>query len=150
MYNNNGYQHRQGNNYSYQPNNFRGGNYYQGNGPRGYNNNQQNRQQKKHSGAKLSPITKGTQQSGMCIVAWNYSRGKGLVKCLIVPYKGTKQHDSKTGKIWENWMVKINYTKTGQELTKSALVQVTPNGDVIKAFVNHMGWVVNPKAPNGG
>ncbi len=146
-------QHDNSNNYSYN----RGGygqtfdqGYQRGSAPRGYNRNNGGGSGKKHSGAKISRITKGQNTDSDCIVAWNYSKARGLVKLLITPYKGTKRVDSKPGKLWENWMVKVTISRTLSESITSAMVEVNSGGGIIKATIQQFGWVVNPKAPNGG
>lgn len=137
-------------------NNYRGnGNYRMNSGRSNYSGpyNQQsgggygnrnrsfNDRPRKHSGAKL----KQDKNGNMCIVAWNYSRKDGMVSVFAAPYKGTDQHESKAGKQYANWMVKI----TSKSIDKHFPVLV--NLQTMKFVINEgFGWVVNPNAPNGG
>lgn len=124
--------------------NFNGGN---NNNFRG-NNNNNGGQRKKHSGAKMVSITKGENKGKQGISAWNYSRRGGLISLLLTPYGKTDKHKSKTtGRIWQNWMVKVTYKSTKQpDYITSALYDEQRGFAIIKEF----GWKVNPKAPNGG
>lgn len=116
-------------------------------GYQGQNRNYGNRRQpKKHSGAKLTVMQKGKHKGQQCIVAWNYSRQRGLISVIAAPYKGTKEVKSKTGRKWQNWMVTIRNKRTMQETITSGLFDPASR----KLIVNDLGMVMNPGAPNGG
>jgi hypothetical protein len=142
-----------GNNQNYNRGNNYSGGYSRGNGGgynRGYNNGGNNGGQmpiKKHSGAKMGINQRGTQKGKQHIVFWNYSRQRGLISGIATPYKGTKEVKSKTsGRIWQNWMVSLQNKKTFQSWTTSGLF--SPESG--RLIIDSLGWVVNPKAKNGG
>lgn len=109
-------------------------------------NSYQDREQKKHSGAKKVFMKAGQHQGEACLVAWNYSKGKGMVKVLITPYGKTHESTSKNGRTWLNMFCKIFYVNTGVEIKTSVMV----DANSYKGTVKELGWIVNPNAPNGG
>lgn len=128
-----------------------GGNYSRGNGGNQYNQNNNYRGngggQKKHSGAKMGINQRGSQKGKQHIVFWNYSRTRGLISGIATPYKGTKEVKSKTsGRVWHNWMVSLTNKRTFQKWTTSGLFDPQSG----KLIISELGWVVNPKARNGG
>lgn len=106
-----------------------------------YSRNSNQREQKKHSGAKF-----GNDKNGKPYVSgWNYSRRNGLVSFLAVPYNGTSEHQSKSGKTWLNVMVKVNPSMSKPFIT-SGLMDMASK----KVIINELGIVMNPNAPRGG
>lgn len=98
---------------------------------------------KKHSGCKYSTA----RESGKPIVyGWNYSKQRGLISFIASPYKGTKDHTSKSGKVWQNWVVKITNKRTLQETLTSGLFDKQTR----KLILKQQGMVANPNARNGG
>lgn len=100
----------------------------------------------KHTGASITIMQKGEHQGQECITGWNASKRKGMVTVLIAPYKGTAVHESKSGRKWVNMVCKVVYKDTGFEKLTSALYDPQSK----KAIIPDLGWVVNPKARNGG
>lgn len=142
MYNNNYNRGSYGGN-SYRSNSYgnnRGGysrnNYGNSYGGNGYSGGQ-NRQAKKRTGCKSGQDTNGNPY----VRGWNVSRQYGLVTFLCVPYGKTKQSQSKSGKVWENWMVKVQ-PKMGKEYIVGGMYDVQTRRVIIK----DMGLVLNPKA----
>ena len=122
---------------------------YNNNYNRGYNNNYRNnnnykqRTQKKHSGASFG-YAHGDQEKPY-IRGWKFDRRNGLRSFIASPYKGTKRIRSKSGREWENWVVKITLSN-GQQILKSGLYDVANR----KVIIKDLGFVMNPKAKNGG
>lgn len=121
---------------------------YNGNGNRNYQSGQPSQmpykqfqqRAKKRSGAKFVSDGKGLNTN---ISAWNYSKEKGLVSVLVFPTKYSDQ-PSKSGGL--KLCAKVNFKRTGQTTLMSA-VQSSKND---KIYIAALGWVINPKAPNGG
>lgn len=99
-------------------------------------------QPKKHSGAKA----KSDKNGNPCIVAWNYSRSRGMLSIFIAPYKNTAKHTSKAGKVYYNWIAKIFNKKTMQ----TSIIPCLVNEQCDKAVIQEIGFVVNCRASNGG
>jgi hypothetical protein len=118
-------------------------------GYQGMNYNQNQQQRKKHSGA-VSGVSKkdgllGSKQIPF-VRGWNYSKAHGLVSFFAAPYGKTSAHKSKTsGKMWENWMVKVS-----PKMAKPFIVSGLYDQMSGKVIINELGMVLNPKAPNGG
>lgn len=137
-------------------NNYQGGQGYNSPFNGGYPNQNQNRQyrqnggqnrpMKKHSGAKMGINRSGKMKDAPNITFWNFSRERGLITAIATPYSGTHEKKSKTGRIWQNWMVSWFNKRTMQRGTTSGLYDAQNN----KLIISDWGWVVNPKAPNGG
>lgn len=118
-----------------------------GQGRGNYDNQQaKSRDYKKHSGAKVGVNQKGSRKGEKHITFWNYSKQRGLITGIGTSYSGTKTHESKSGRKWQNWMVVLQNKRTFQEWKTSGLYDLTTG----KLIINSMGWVVNPKAPRGG
>lgn len=113
-------------------------------GPQGGGGGQ--RPVKKHSGAKSGVNSKGSAKGKQNITGWNYSRNGGLLTFIATSYKDTDKHKSKSGRVWENWMVSWFNKTTKAKGVVSGLYDTTTG----KLIINDWGWVVNPKAPNGG
>lgn len=101
---------------------------------------------KKHSGARTCISSKPGHEGQIFISAWNFSREKGLVKVFVSPYKGTRDVQSGSGRTWRVMMAKLSFGRSGQEKIEPVLMDVQSGKVVIKS----MGWVVNPRARNGG
>jgi len=139
MYNNGGYNNNRGR-YGRGYNN--GGN--NSNYNRGGNNSSA---PKKHSGAKWVAIQKGDNAGKQGVSAWNYSRRRGMVTVLIVPWGKTHEVKAKSsGRLWQNWMAKVFFKDIGEPKLFGAMFDVAKR----KFYIKELGWVVNPNAPNGG
>lgn len=114
------------------------------NGGKGYY--PQQRQVVKHSGC-TSGITKNTNKP--YVRGWKYDKRNGLRSFIAGPYESknstTNEHKSKTGRIWENWCVKITLSD-GQTILKSALYDQMTG----KVIIKELGYVMNPKGGKGG
>lgn len=102
---------------------------------------QNNRPQKKHSGCKS-----GTDRNGKpYLQGWKYDKTNGLRKFYATPYNGTKETTSGSGKVWQNWFVRIQMSD-GSELKTSGLFDKQQN----KVVINQLGFVMNPRGGAGG
>lgn len=97
---------------------------------------------KKHSGCKGGQDKKGRSY----VSGWKYSRRTGLVSFFAAPYKGTSTHKSNNGRVWENWIVKIQNKSTMQESIAPCLYDRTTG----KVIIQKLGFVMNPKGGRGG
>jgi len=109
-------------------------------------NNNFNQMRKKHSGAKSGVNKAGKMKGAINITFWNYSRGGGLLTGIATPYGGTHEVKSKSGRLWQNFMVSWFNKTTKAKGTVSGLYEPASG----KLLISDWGWVVNPKAPNGG
>ncbi len=135
----------QGNNYGFSPyNNYRRNDYQQRREfVQGYNSNrnQYSVQKRKHSGCKA-----GNDRNGQPFVrGWKFDRRHGLRSFLAVPYKGTSEHTSNSGRVWYNWMVKISAAGSKPEIV-SGLYDPSSG----KVIIRDLSFVMNPRASNGG
>jgi len=95
------------------------------------------RQARKHTGAKT-----GMGKNGKPYVSgWNYSRTAGMVTYFAHPYKGTKRKNSKPGRTWENWILKVFSKRTMQEFIKPCLFEPATG----KVICGDLSLVMNPK-----
>lgn len=118
-------------------NNNRGGN----NRSRGNGNGYRGESRKKHSGCKS-----GTDKNGKpYIQGWKYDKTNGLRRFYASPYSGTKQSTSGSGKVWENWFVRVQLPN-GQEMKTSGLFDKQQN----KISIPQLGFVMNPRGGAGG
>jgi len=116
---------------------YRSNNNY-GNGNR---NSYQQREQKKHSGCKS-----GTDRNGKPYVqGWKFDKRNGLRSFYATPYKGTQEVKSKTGKVWQNWFVRIK-NADGSEIKTSGMYDVSTG----KVIIDSVGFVMNPRGGRGG
>jgi hypothetical protein len=116
-------------------------NRYQNNG--GYNNNRNyNQKPSKKSGCK---ITARKDDGEMLIRGWKVDKTNGMRSFLAAPYSKTKTITSKTGRQWENWMVKVQ-PNGGKPFIVSGLFDVMTK----KVIIPELQYVMNPNAPNGG
>jgi len=106
------------------------------------NSNQQANKTVKHTGCKYHAQTKNGEP---CLTAWNYSRRNGMRKFICAPTKGTSDHESKTGKVWQNWMIKMTLSD-GTTHLMSGLFDTSSR----KLSCSQLGMTFNPNAPNGG
>lgn len=100
------------------------------------NNDYNDNEQKKRSGAKRGQ----TKDGNPWISAWNYSRSRGMLTALAFPYNNTHETESNSGKKWQNWMVKLKWKKTGQEKVVPCLYCVTDG----RVHVNSEWMIINP------
>lgn len=101
-----------------------------------------NNNKKKHSGCKHVENAKGEFLS-----AWNYSKGRGMLKAFVFPYHGTGTlNKSQKGNEYISMMCKVTYQNSGIE----KLIPVQMNIHTKKVTLSDLGMVLNPKAPNGG
>src|SRR5690606_7896498 len=106
---NNGYNR---NNNGYNGSGYNNG--YNNRGNSGYGNQQ--RPQKKRSGCKS-----GTDRNGKpYIQGWKYDKTNGLRKFYATPYSGTQEVTSKSGKVWQNWFVRVTMPD-GSEIKTSGM-----------------------------
>lgn len=132
MYNNfNGYRPQYNNNGGY--NRYRRDGGYNAGQYGSYNQN--NRPRKKKSGAKAG-VDKNRKPY---VRGWNASRRFGLRVFYCSPYKNTGQHDSRTGRTWENWMCRIQQ-QGAKEIIVSCLYDTTTR----KVTIPEMSIVINP------
>lgn len=118
---------------------------------RDYDNRGGRNEPKKHTGCKTGSYVakkgsahgKGTEVP--FVRGWNYSKRHGMRTFLASPYSKTKQHKSKTGRIWENWMVTVQ-----QEGQKDFTVSGLYDPQSRKVIINELSMVMNPNAPRGG
>lgn len=117
--------------------------------PMNYGYNQNTRysrnapQIKKHSGCS-SGLTKKDQT--LYVRGWKFDKRNGLRSFIAGPNKNTSDHKSKTsGRVWQNWTCKITEA-SGQSFLTSCLYDTTTG----KVIINDLGFVMNPKARNGG
>ena len=68
-----------------------------------------------------------------------------MVTFYACPYGKTKIVTSATGRSWGNWMVRVK-TAMGKEFIVGGMHDTNSN----MVTVREMGFVMNPKAPNGG
>lgn len=110
--------------------------YYQGNSQRG------NYQlQKKRSGCKS-----GTDKNGKPYVqGWKYDKRNGLRSFYASPYSGTQEVKSKTGRLWQNWFVRVR-NADGTEIRTSGLYDPSSG----KVTIQDFGFVMNPRGGYGG
>lgn len=101
-----------------------------------------NGQARKKSGAKSGVNKSG----GKWVSGWNKSKG-GLVSFLAFQYRGTSVHESKSGRMWENWVVKVE-NKTMK--TAPRIIPCLYDPVANKVIIKELGMVLNPKAPRGG
>lgn len=99
-------------------------------------------QQKKRSGASFGYAQGDADRP--YIRGWKYSRRVGLMKVIAGPNKKTKRSTSKNGRQWEGWTAKVQ-TDFGTQLY-NALYDV----DKKRVFIQDLGLILNPSAPNGG
>lgn len=97
---------------------------------------------KKHSGCKGGQDKKGRSY----VSGWKYSRRTGLVSFFAAPYKNTSTHKSEHGRVWENWICKIQNKSTMQESIMPCLYDRTTG----KVILQKLGFVMNPKGGRGG
>lgn len=128
-------------------NNGRGGGYndrYKND--RGFSNNN-DRDYVKKSGASFG-YAQG-DQSRPYVRGWNASKRHGLTTYMASPYKSktsqTKQHTSKTGRVWENWACKVQ-PERGQSYFVSCLFEPATQ----KVIIPELSMVMNPKVKRGG
>jgi hypothetical protein len=106
----------------------------------------------KHSGCTSGTYekdSKGLLCSGTTkinyIRGWKYDKRNGLRSFLACPYSKTKTITSGTGKVWENWMVKVTLCD-GQNLIMGGMYDVQSR----KVIIKDLGFVMNPKGGKGG
>lgn len=108
--------------------------------PRRYNNNNgyQNyqRQAKKRTGCKSGQTKTGKPY----IQAWNASKRHGLLSIIAGPYKGTKTSESRSGKRWQNWAVKVQ-----PERSASYMVSGMYDMQGGRLIIQELGMVANPR-----
>ncbi len=127
-------------------NNSRGQRSNNGSNNRNSNNDSNNGEQKKHSGCKMSLATKGSHQGSQVLTGWKYSKRTGMISIIASPYSKTQEVISKSNRTWQNWMVKFTFKDTLQTKIYGGLFDVNNH----KIIIKEIGWVLNPKAPNGG
>jgi len=132
--NGNGYQGKQNNynpGYQGRQNNYNPG--YQGNG--------QTKEQKKHSGCRMKNGSNGVP----CIFGWNYSRSRGLMKFIACGLREPKECVSKTGVIYEKWVVTVTMsdfrkqTVTGFYSASEKKLRMPDLGMVASVSKNYFG-----------
>ncbi|WP_162903357.1 hypothetical protein [Taibaiella koreensis] len=109
----------------------------------GYNQQYEQRQQKKRSGAKFG-YSKG-DNTRPYVRGWRATRRYGLITYICGPNKGTHVTTSGSGRDWENWTCKITFGDGNSRLC-SCLYDRTSQ----KVVISELGIVINPKAANGG
>lgn len=110
------------------------------NGGNNRNNNNRNHggnDQKKHTGS-----TSGMDKKKRPYVSgWNYSRRHGIVSYFACPFKGSVEVTSKkSGKVWQNWMVKVKPEKGAEYITSGMYDKASG-----KVIMQAEGMVMNPR-----
>ena len=75
---------------------------------------------------------------------WRKQYGR-FTSLFATPYKDTKKHKSKEGRVWENWIVTLE--TDGQSRVLPCLFDPKTKKVIIQNGVN---WVMNPKGGAGG
>lgn len=119
-----------------------GGHYNNGYGGGGYSNNQP----KKRSGAKETIQKKGKNTGKLAIVAWNYSRRRGLITLSAFENKKSKRIKSKVGNRFVTLIAEVVSRDTGEV----SIHPIIYNVETGKAFVQRLNMVISTKAANGG
>mgnify|MGYP001547293773 CR=1 FL=1 len=135
-YNNNGnYRYAGSGSFSRQPYAYSGQRSY-GRRSSGY----QNQSGKKHSGCKSGILARGKHAGSKYVSGWNYSKGAGLVSFLAAPYKRSKIVESKSGRKWGTWVIKITNMRTRMSEVRPCLYDMASGRVICKA----LGIVMNP------
>ncbi|MEP3228767.1 MAG: hypothetical protein ABJO02_03360 [Reichenbachiella sp.] len=106
------------------------------------NNYRQDRNQKKHSGAKEKQCKNGA----LGIFAWNYSRNRGLISVKGFTNSKSTESESERGNKFVTIMLECFYKNSGNRV----LELVNYNKTTGKAYLEKLGMVISTKAPNGG
>jgi len=93
-------------------------------------------QPRKHTGCRSG----NTKNNTPYVRGWNYSKQHGMVAFFAAPYSGTHVSESKNGRQWQNWMIKVQ-PKMGKEFIVSGLYDMQ-TGRVIS---QQLGIVMNPR-----
>ena len=110
----------------------------------GYNDYDQSN--KKRSGAKETIQKKGKNKGKLAIVAWNYSRRRGMIQFSAFENKKSKRVKSKKGNRYLSLIGELVMKDTG-EVTIHPIVYDVDSG---KAYLRRLHMVISTKAPNGG
>lgn len=79
------------------------------------------------------------------VSGWNKQKNR-FVSILAFPYEGTSVHTTDKGDEYENWVAKVKVDDVPQPGVTPCLYQRSTGKVILKDF----GYVMNPKAPNGG
>ena len=130
---------RYNNNRNYNNNNYN-------NSGNGYNNNRNSNRssnQKKKSGCK-SGLSNNENRTPY-VQGWKADKTSGLRTFFAFPYKGTQEVESKTGRVYQNWMCKVQFKDGRTELFTCLYEPQTQ-----KVTISDLGYVMNPKGGRGG
>lgn len=103
---------------------------------------------------KRIPIARSGASAGTTKTGKPYVRGwkatkMGVVTIIAGPYEAknssTQQHQSKTGRLWENWAAKVSAPFQAPVIV-GALYDTTTG----KVRIPSMGIVISPRGANGG
>ncbi|WP_439516414.1 hypothetical protein [Sediminibacterium sp.] len=112
------------------------------------NNSRNDRDYVKKSGCTKG-FAQGEQSRPYVIRGWRASKRDGITTYMCSPYKSktseTKQHKSKSGRIWENWACKVQ-PQNGQSFFVSCLYEPASG----KVIIPELSMVLNPKGGRGG
>lgn len=97
---------------------------------------------KKHSGCRSGQDKKGRAY----VSGWKYGKRSGLVSFFAAPYKGTSTHKSASGRVWQNWICKMQNKSTFEETITPCLYDQSTG----KVIIKKLGFVMNPKGGRGG
>jgi hypothetical protein len=106
---------------------------------------QYQRQTKKRTGASAGVYVNQDGEQKQYVRGWNASKIHGIITVFCTPYKNTDEHKSKSGRVCQNWMAKVQIGKQ-KPYTTSCLYYP----DSRKVVVTDLGFVINPNARNGG
>lgn len=102
-----------------------------------YNKSYGSKSKKKRSGAKF----RYDRKDRPIITAWNASKRRGLISCLVFEYKNTSEYDApKSGRTYKTMMAKVTFKDTGDE----KLFPVSMDIHSHKVVIEPLGMVINP------
>jgi hypothetical protein len=124
-------------------NNNNGGGYGRNNNSGGYNRGGYsgggyNRAPKKKRSGCTRGYAKGDQDKPF-VRGWNASRIHGITSIFCSPYRKTEDHESKAGRVWQNWMAKVQVGR-GAPYIVGCMYEVATG----RVIVKDLGFVLNP------
>jgi len=100
----------------------------------------------KKSGCRSKVVKTEGNGEYVCVYGWNVSKERGMISAVASPYKKAKVVESKSGKQWIAYVVKITNKRTLQTSFHNGMFDKSNN----RVYIKDLNMVMSPSGGRGG
>ena len=95
---------------------------------------------KKHTGCRSKIVNTVGNGEYVCVYGWNYSKTRGMITAVASPYKKAKAVESRSGKTWISYVVKITNKTTLQTTFHNGMFDKATN----RVYIKELNMIMSP------